>query len=126
MATNFVGKIDLVVHMTFARVAPPAYDKKGNYYAERRQTNYLIRWTQANQLPDQLTIINIGGEVDKRWVTDKLCLAPSLYCFFLLEASLRSKVQISLYYVLISLHFVHICSVPTKKTIPLIFDHNLC
>jgi len=33
MATNFVGKIDLVVRMTFARAAPPAYDKKGNYYA---------------------------------------------------------------------------------------------
>ena len=23
---------------------------KGNWYAERRQRNYLIRWTQANQL----------------------------------------------------------------------------
>jgi len=31
VATNFVGKIDLlVVHMTFARAALPAYDKKDN------------------------------------------------------------------------------------------------
>ena len=53
VATNFVGKIDLhsnlVVRMTFARAAPPAYDKKGNCCAGRRQTNYMIRWTQANQ-----------------------------------------------------------------------------
>jgi len=45
-----------VVRMTFARAAPPAYDKKGNRYAGRRQTNYLIRGTQANHLTDQLTI----------------------------------------------------------------------
>jgi len=66
IATNFFfgGGIDLqytnthrVVHMTFARAAP-AYNKKGNCYAGRRQTNYLIRWTHANQLNDQLTIIN--------------------------------------------------------------------
>ena len=48
VATNFVGKIDLhsnlVVRMTFARAALPAYDKEGNCYAGRRQTNYLIRW----------------------------------------------------------------------------------
>jgi len=30
VATNFAGKIDLVVHMTFARAALPAYDKKDN------------------------------------------------------------------------------------------------
>ena len=41
---------NLVLRMTFARAAPLAYDKKGNCYAGRRQTNYLIRWTQANQL----------------------------------------------------------------------------
>jgi len=56
VATNFVGRIDLqyylVVRMTFARAAPPAYDKKGNCYAGRRQTNYLIRRTQANHLTD--------------------------------------------------------------------------
>jgi len=44
----------LVVHMRFARAAPPAYDKK----AGRRQTNYLIRWMQANQLSNKLTTIN--------------------------------------------------------------------
>jgi len=66
VTTNFVDKIGLLpsphlaVRMTFARAAPPAYDKKGNCYAERRQTNYLTRWTQANQLTDQLTIILIG------------------------------------------------------------------
>jgi len=53
VATNFVDKIDLhsnlVVRTTFARAAPPAYDKKGNCYAGRRQTNYVIRWLQANQ-----------------------------------------------------------------------------
>jgi len=47
----------LVVRVTFARAAPPAYDKKGNCCAGRRQTNDLIRWTQANQLTDQLAII---------------------------------------------------------------------
>jgi len=31
----------LVVRVTFARAAPPAYDNKGNCYAGRRQTNYL-------------------------------------------------------------------------------------
>jgi len=49
----------LVVRMTFAMAAPPAHDKKGNCYAERRQTNYLIRWTHANQLSNKLTIINM-------------------------------------------------------------------
>ena len=41
-ATNFVGKIYLrylVVRMTFVRAAPPAYNRKGNSYAGRRQTN---------------------------------------------------------------------------------------
>jgi len=46
----------LVVCMTFARAAPPAYDKKDNCCAGRKQTNYLTRWTQANQITDQLTI----------------------------------------------------------------------
>ena len=43
MATNFVGKIDLVVHMTFARAAPPA-----------RQEGQLLRRAQANELPDSM------------------------------------------------------------------------
>jgi len=49
VATNFVGKIDLpstactsVVRMTFARAAPPAYDKKGTCYM------------QANEMPDSM------------------------------------------------------------------------
>ena len=62
MATDSVGKIDLqstsLVRVSFARASPPAYDKKGSCYAGRRQTNYLIRWTQANQLSNKLTIIN--------------------------------------------------------------------
>jgi len=62
VATNFVGKIDLqshlVVRVTFARAAPPAYDKRGSYYAGRRQTNHVIRWTQANQSNNKVTIIN--------------------------------------------------------------------
>jgi len=53
----------LVVRVTFARAAPPAYDKKGNCCAGRRQTNYLIRWTQANQLNDQLAMIS-----RRRWL----------------------------------------------------------
>ena len=64
MATNFVGKIDIqstpLVRMTLARAARPvlpAYDKKGNCYTGRRQTNYLIRWTQPNQLSNKLTLI---------------------------------------------------------------------
>jgi len=48
----------LVVRMTFARAVAPAYNKKGNCYAGYRQTNYLIWWTQANQLSNKLTIIN--------------------------------------------------------------------
>jgi len=39
----------LVLRLTFARAAPPAYDKKGNCYEGHGQTNYLIRRTQANQ-----------------------------------------------------------------------------
>jgi len=31
------GNTYLVVSMTFARAAPPAYDKKGNCYAGRKQ-----------------------------------------------------------------------------------------
>ena len=50
-------KSTLVIRLIFARAAPPAYDK-GNCCAGRRQTNYLIRWTQANQLSNKLTIIN--------------------------------------------------------------------
>ena len=41
VATNAVGTIDphsnLVVRMTFARAAPPAYDNKGSCYAGRKQ-----------------------------------------------------------------------------------------
>lgn len=42
-------KSHTVVHVTFAKVA---YDKKCKCGARRRQTNYLIRWTQTNQLTD--------------------------------------------------------------------------
>jgi len=61
VAINFVGKIDLstpcnvLVRVTFVRAAPPAYDKKGNCNVGCRQTIYLTRWTQANQLTDKLT-----------------------------------------------------------------------
>jgi len=48
----------LVLRMAFARAAPPAYNKKGNCHAGRRQTNYLIRWTQENQLSNRLTMMN--------------------------------------------------------------------
>jgi len=48
----------LVVRMTFARAAPPAFNNMGNCYAGHRQTNYPTRWTQANQLADQLIEIN--------------------------------------------------------------------
>jgi len=60
VATNFVDKSTciphLVVRMTFARAAPPAYDKNGNCYPGRMQTYYIIRWTQANQLSNKLSI----------------------------------------------------------------------
>jgi len=78
----------IVVRTTFARAAPPAYDKKGSCYAGHRQTNYLMQWTQANQLTDNNKLT--GGEVDMhmkseviflqsicRWATDRLCLASS-------------------------------------------------
>ena len=48
----------LVVPMTFAWVAPPANDKNGNCSAGRRQTDYLIRRTQVNQLSNKLAIVN--------------------------------------------------------------------
>jgi len=48
----------LVVRMTFARAAPPAYVKNCSCCAGRRQTNYLIRWTQANQLSSKLTVVD--------------------------------------------------------------------
>jgi len=44
--------------------------------AGRRQTNYLIRWMQANQLTDQLTIIT-GGEGHSRVGHSQACLASS-------------------------------------------------
>jgi len=66
VATNFVGKstsnTHLVVRMTFARAAQPAYDKKSNCCAVSRQTDYLTRWTQVSQLTDQLTITTDGEE----------------------------------------------------------------
>ena len=42
----------LVVRVAFGRAAPPAYDKKGGAIVMQGagQTNYLIRWMQANQL----------------------------------------------------------------------------
>jgi len=55
-------------------------DKKGNCYAGHGQTNYLTRWTQANQVIDQLTIINKRREVARGisgWATDRLCPASS-------------------------------------------------
>jgi len=52
------SNLHIAVRVTFARAAPPAYDKKGNCYAGRRQTNYLFPWTKANQLSNKLTIIN--------------------------------------------------------------------
>jgi len=48
----------LIVRMTFARAAPPAYDLKRHCCAGRMQTNYLTRWTQANQLIKQIKITN--------------------------------------------------------------------
>jgi len=51
--TQFFGQIDFqsmhlqFVRIAIARAAPAAYDKKCNCRAGRRQTNYLIRWTQA-------------------------------------------------------------------------------
>ena len=45
-----------VVRMTLARAAPPVYDKKDSCYTGRRQTNYLIQWTQANKLSNTLII----------------------------------------------------------------------
>ena len=39
----------LVVRMTFARAAPPAYDIKDNCYVGHTQTNYLTRWTQVDK-----------------------------------------------------------------------------
>ena len=51
--TQFFGRIDFqsthlqLVRVAIARAAPAAYDKKCNFRAGCRQTNYLIRWTQA-------------------------------------------------------------------------------
>ena len=63
----------LVVRIAFARAAPPAYDKKGNCCVGRRQTNYLIRWTQA---------MGISG-----WALDSLFPASSyiVFCFAILQ-----------------------------------------
>ena len=44
---------NLVVPVTYARAALPAHNKKGNSYAGLRQTNYLILWTQVNQLSNK-------------------------------------------------------------------------
>jgi len=58
VATNFVGEIngqstELKCRRREVQLPHPAGG---------RQTNYLIPWTQANQLADQLT----GGEDDSR------------------------------------------------------------
>ena len=95
VASNFVGKnnnsnlwpvpvcvcvsVCHAVCMRFAMAAPPAYDKKGNCYTGRWQINDLIRWTQANQLTDQLTIIN-RTRGDKR-VDCRKTLPCVLYLF---------------------------------------------
>jgi len=56
--TKSTCNTNFVVRMTFAGAAPAAYDKKGNCYTGRRQTNHLAQCTQANRLTDQLTVIN--------------------------------------------------------------------
>jgi len=65
LAANFVGelaKLPQSTQLTLRAVREiSAQDEKCNCC---RHTNYLIRWTQANQLSDQLTIT--GGEGDKR------------------------------------------------------------
>jgi len=58
LATDFVGQRPNphnCVRVTFARAA---YDKKCKCCAGRRRTDYLIRRTRANQLTDQLAVIN--------------------------------------------------------------------
>ena len=79
VAASLVDKIDLqsTACMTFARAAPPAYDKKGSRYAGRRQTNYLIRWTQASQLSNKLTIIN------RRLENSRAGYSQALPCIYL-------------------------------------------
>ena len=62
LCTKSTSSTHLVVRVTLARAAPPAYDK-GNCYAGRRQTNYLTRWTQANQLSNKLTLVDHSCEV---------------------------------------------------------------
>jgi len=70
--TQFCGQIDVqsthlqLVRIAIARAAPAAYDKKCNCRAWRRQTNYLIRRTQAAR--------GIAG-----WATVRLSLASSFY-----------------------------------------------
>jgi len=70
--TQFFGQIDFqsmhlqFVRIAIARAAPAAYDKKCNCRAGRRQTNYLIRWTQAAK--------GIAG-----WATVRLSLSSSFY-----------------------------------------------
>ena len=67
VATNFVGKIDLQsTHLTWLssraiREISACREKVCEcnccMLLRRRQTNYLIRWTHANQLTEHLTII---------------------------------------------------------------------
>jgi len=56
-----------VVRMTFARAAPPAYDKKGNCCAGRTQTNYLIRWTRSSGVAGPLAARG-GGQICRPFV----------------------------------------------------------
>ena len=79
--TQFFGRIYFqsthlqVVRVAIARAAPAAYDKKCNCRAGRRQTNYLIRRTQAAR--------GIAG-----WATVRLSLA-STFLFMFCEPSFK-------------------------------------
>ena len=73
--------------MKFARAAPPAYAKKGNCYAGRRQTNYPIRWTQANQLSNKLTIINM------RWGDSRVGYSQAFPCILFVRVTVPARLH---------------------------------
>jgi len=56
--------------MTFARAAPPAYDKKGNCCGGRWQTNYLIRTDAGEPFNRPINNKLTGVEGIRGWATD--------------------------------------------------------
>jgi len=60
--TKSTSKPHLVVRMTFARAAPPAYDKKCNCYAGRKKNKLSDSINAGELISNKITTINMRLE----------------------------------------------------------------